>query len=185
MARRGRGVRIAVLVEDQSLRRFASEVLLLLGFQRHDIRVIPYPVGQGSAKHWVEKQYPAEVRAYRKKANSQKIALLVGTEADQQIVKYRLDCLASSLTDANVSDRGAKERIVCWIPKWNIETWILHLSGQKVDEQSNLKNQVKKKPDYPAVAKAFVNSFRESPGERSATLPSLDVAFEETRRLNS
>ncbi|HUT10117.1 MAG TPA: hypothetical protein VMY42_06445, partial [Thermoguttaceae bacterium] len=78
MARR-RGVRVTVLVEDQSLERFAREVLLLLKFQRREMRFKVHPAGRGSAKQWVERQYPIEVRAYRGRANAQQIALLVGT----------------------------------------------------------------------------------------------------------
>jgi hypothetical protein len=183
MAQR-RGVRVTVLVEDQSLERFAREVLLELGFHRHEMYVIGYPVGRGSAKQWVEKRYPIEVRAYRSKANAQQIALLVGTEADEQTVAHRFRYLASKLTDAGLADRNDDERVALWVPKWNVETWILYLSGEDVDEQANYRTKLRN-PDYHAVAEDFVSSFRKSPSERSAALPSLEVAFKETRRLDS
>jgi len=181
---RRRGVRVTLLVEDRSLERFAREVLRELGFHRGEVYVIGYPAGCGSAKQWVEKRYPIEVRAYRRKVNSQQVALLVGTEADQQTVKHRLGNLASKLTDAGLAVRNDDERVALWVPKWNVETWILHLSGEAIDEEKNYKNKVTK-PDYRGVARAFVSDFRKSPSERSAALPSLEVAFEETRRLDS
>jgi hypothetical protein len=116
MARR-RGVRVTVLVEDQALERFAREVLLQLRFGPREIRVERHPAGGGSAKHWVETRYPIEVRAYRRKVNSQRIALLVGTEADEQTVADRFRCLASKLTDAGIADRNDDERVALWVPK--------------------------------------------------------------------
>lgn len=183
MARR-RGVRVTVLVEDRALERFAREVLLKLKIDRRDIRSEVAPAGRGSAKQWVEQRYPIELKTHRSKAHFQQIALLVGTEADEQTVTDRLRHLAFKVTDAGFADRNETERIALWVPKWNVETWILHLSGENVDEQDNYKNEVSG-PDYRAVAGAFVDSFRVSPDERSATLPSLEVAFEETRRLDS
>ena len=63
-----KGVRVQIVVEDEALERFSRETLLKFGFSRHELRVTPYPVGQGSAKDWVDKQYPIEVRALRAKA---------------------------------------------------------------------------------------------------------------------
>ncbi len=180
---RSKGVRITLLVEDKALARFAREVLLLLGFHRREMRFLNYPVGRGSAKHWVENQYAREVKVYRSKAGHQKIALLVGTDADEQTVRYRFDCLAAKLKDARLTDRVTNDRIVLWIPKWNVETWILHLAGEKVDEDANYKTR-NMKPDYRKVAKAFVDRFRESNSVQSETLPSLKVAFMETARLD-
>jgi hypothetical protein len=180
---RRRGVRVVLLVEDRSLERFAREVLLQLGFHRCEVRVIEYPAGRGSAKQWVEKRYPTEVKAYRREANHQQVALLVGTEADEKTVADRFRLLASKLTDAGHAERNDTERIALWVPKWNVETWILHLSGEDVGEEKNYKHKVRR-PDYRTVAEAFVKSFRESPDERPATLPSLEVAFKETHRLD-
>ena len=181
---RRRGVRVTLLVEDRTLERFAREVLLLLGFHRREVFVIGYPVGRGSAKQWVEKRYPIEVRAYRGKANAQQIALLVGTEADEKTAAHRFRHLASKLTDAKLADRNETERIALWVPKWNVETWILYLSGEDVDEKANYKTRLGD-PDFHAVAEDFVSGFRKSHSERSAALPSLEAAFKETRRLDS
>ena len=183
MARR-RGVRVTVLVEDRALERFVREVLLLLRFQRHEMRFVMHQAGRGSAKQWVEQRYPSEVRAHRKEAHHQQIILLVGTEADEQTVADRFRYLASKLTDAGLADRNDNERIALWVPKWNVETWFLHLSGEGVDEKKDYKTKLRN-PDYRAVAREFVSRFRMSPSEHSAALPSLKVAFKETRRLDS
>ena len=183
MARR-RGVRVTVLVEDRALERFAREVLLVLRFHRREMRFEVHPAGRSSAKQWVEKRYPVEMRTYRSKVKFQQIALLVGTEADEQTVAHRSRNLAAKLTDAGLAGRNDDERIALWVPKWNVETWILYLSGEDVDEEANYRTKLRD-PDYPAVAKAFVSRFHVSSDERTATLPSLEMAFEETRRLDS
>jgi hypothetical protein len=71
-----KGVRVTIVVEDERLERFSRNVLLEFGFSRHELRVVPYPVGRGSAKDWVEKQYPTEVRVLRSKAH-QKLAVML------------------------------------------------------------------------------------------------------------
>lgn len=179
---RRKGVRITLLVEDRPLERFARAVLLVLGFHPREIKVEIHPSGQGSAKQWVEQQYPKEVQAYRSRASYQQIALLVGTDADEQAVTYRFGRLAEMLAAEGLDDRTDTEQIAIWAPKWNIETWILYLSGENVDEEANYRNRLGT-PDYRAVARSFVERLRRPRNQDSAALPSLKVAFKETLRL--
>jgi len=180
---RRRGVRIAVLVEDEALRSFADKVLRSFGFRRREIRLIPYPVGS-NAKQWVTREYPGEVRVYRRQANHQQVTLLVGTDADEQTVQQRHDALAESLRQAALPPREEHERITLWIPKWHIETWILHLAGQEVSEDKSYKHDVRN-PDFAATAEKFVEHFRELKKDPNGeTLPSLKRAFQETKRLD-
>ena len=180
MNRRNR-VRVTVLVEDRALERLARGILLLLGCQRRDISVEGYPVGHGSAKQWVEKEFPRVVKEYRGKGREQ-VALLVATEADQQTITQRLNCLATTLADEKLPARDDHERIALWIPKWNVETWILSLLGNDIDEDHNYKHKVKK-PDYKALAEAFVTRMRDFHNRETESLPSLEIAFKETSRM--
>lgn len=176
-------MRIRLLLEDRNLERFARSVLLALGFHREELRVIAYPVGKGSAKQWVESQYPGEVRLYRSKANFQNVALLAGTDADEQSVDSRFQRLAQLLQDAQLDPRNEKERIVVWVPKWHIETWILHFMGDTRDEDHNYKHEVKT-ANYPAITQAFLDEYREFKREKTVdTLASLKTAYHETNRL--
>jgi hypothetical protein len=59
---RGSGVRFTVLVEDRALERFVRDCLLELGAHRREIRVRRCPVGRGSAKQWIDREYPIEVK---------------------------------------------------------------------------------------------------------------------------
>lgn len=183
MARK-RGVRVAVLIEDQTLERFVRQILLCLGFSRHELRVLPFPVGKGSAKAWVDLQYAAEVKILRSKNFQPNLALLVGTDADELTVDQRNQDLATSLADRSLPPRGDGENIIHLIPKWNIETWLLYFAGKPRDENRDYKHEVKK-TDFPAVAAAFVSEFRRhAQGEQFESQPSLIVAYGEMRRLD-
>ena len=180
MARK-KGVRITLIVEDQRLERFSRNVLLKSGFRRHEIRLVPYPVGQGSAKAWVESQYVAEVRIFRSK-RYQRLGILVGTEADEQTVLERRQRLAQALSEDGLTPRDPDERVCLWVPKWNIETWILYFAGEPCDEHSDQKVRVRK-PDFRATAKAFVDEYRRlRDGDNVETLSSLELAHEETEK---
>lgn len=179
-----RGVRVTLLAEDEAIERLAREVLLGLGFHRREIYVVAYPVGKGSAKQWVTQQYPSQVKVYRSKAHSQQICLLVGTDADEKSVVQRRAQLDAALRFGNLDSRGASERIVFWIPRWNMETWLLSLSGQDVNENDdNCKSRVHH-PDYVAASAEFLRQFDNyRRGEPLVTLPSLESAYTETQRL--
>ncbi|MGA2797002.1 MAG: hypothetical protein ABSE63_05465 [Thermoguttaceae bacterium] len=184
MARK-KGIRIVLLVEDRMLERFARAILVKLGFNSRDFRLIPYPVGTNT-KQWVTQQYPIEIKTYRQKVNYQpNIALLVGTEADEQTVIQRNNYLSASLQVADIAPRQVQESIVLWVPKWHVETWILFLSGQNVNEDQSYKHDVNN-PDFGLVANKFADKYREFQSDSNINvLPSLKNAFQETMRLNN
>jgi hypothetical protein len=177
-------VRVTLLVEDRTLERLAREVLLKFGFSRHEMYVIKYPVGRGSAKQWIDRQYPEQVKLYRSKANHQaRIALLVGTDADQLTVQQRQNQLEAALQSAEFSSREVAERIALWIPRWHVETWLRALSGLEANEETDYKPVVRA-PDFGLIAAEFVGQFRAVERDATlATLPSLLVTYAETRRI--
>ena len=177
------GIRLTLLVEDEALERFGRQTAVKLGFHPREIRVLPYPVGRGSAKQWVEIQYPSETKLHRAKATFQNIAFLVGTDADEQTVQYRYGRLAQALQHSNLEPRGANERIVLWIPRWNIETWIVHLLGRDVNEDTDYKYQVET-DDFEPATNEYVRQYRAFDPATCAALPSLKNSFAETQRLD-
>ena len=86
------------------------------------------------------------------------------------------------MTDDGLPVRRRDERIVFWIPKWHIETWIACLLGETVDETRPCKRRVNK-PDYGMVAERFV-TYYSAPSDSRPELPSLRVGLEETARLD-
>lgn len=176
------GVRAILLVEDNALERFISFVLRKLGFSRHEIRVRPYPAGLGSAKKWVERQYPVEVREHRRQSSYQRVSLVVGTDADQQAVQQRFEKLADELADSNLDARGGQERIVILVPKWNVETWIRWLIERDVDENTDAKYMVDS-GDFKRAATDFVRYYHQSKNREVNVLPSMRIGFSELDRL--
>lgn len=178
-----KGVRVTIIVEDEALERFSREVLIEFGFSRHELRVEKCPAGKGSAKDWVNKRYPVEVQIMRSKAH-QNLGVVVGTDVDELSVIQRAGRLAEALQNADVEARRGNEQIVFWMPKWNIETWILYFSGDVRDEDGNYKDSVRN-PDYPNAARAFFEEYRNyKVSTEIETQPSLRSAYEETKRLN-
>ena len=184
-----RGIRFLILVEDDALERFVRQVLLVFGFQPRDIRIKrPYGTGRGSAKAWVTRNYPEEVRIYRAKASSQEnIAIVIGTDADNMTVKNRTEELDAALVSSGFPRRQPAEKILLIIPKWNIETWLVNLNSIYVDED---RDDYKKDPairnvDYAEVAKVFVARYRSlRQGNVDAVTPSsMILTFEEMKRF--
>jgi hypothetical protein len=139
--------------------------------------------GGKNAKQWVTQKYPDEVKAYRR-YNYQQIGLLVGTEADEQTVSTRRELLARSLAEAGLLPREDRERIALWIPKWHVETWLLFLTGHDVTENERYKHRGSAF-NFHAASEKFVERFRQFPEEPGkSSLPSLKVAYQETKRLS-
>ncbi len=109
-----------VLSEDRTLERFVRECLHALRVQTHEIRFLSSPAGRGSAKQWIDREYPAQVQAHRRRG-FENIALVVATDADEQTVKERVQRLADVLQEAGREARASQEQIAIWVPRWHIE----------------------------------------------------------------
>lgn len=141
-------LRGTVLVEDSRTERFFRELLLHLGFERHKLYFIPAPKGKGDAKAWIraQSQYPSEVRKLRQRRFQQVFLITVmdGDNADPLRRKAELDIC---LQDQGMDPRQADERIAIPVPTWSIETWLLALLGESVDETTSQKREFEKR--YP------------------------------------
>ena len=128
---------VVILVEDQRHQSFVRQFLYRAGFFRHHLRLVSLPSGRGSGEQWVRERYANEVIAYRTRSASAKTALIVAIDADTWSVNDRLEQLQQTLRQADLDDRKNGEAIVHLVPKRNIETWILCLTGDDVDEHSD------------------------------------------------
>jgi hypothetical protein len=169
--------RIYILAEDIRQQLFVRRYLYRLGFERHviDPEVLPKGAG-GAGEHWVRQRYAAFVAKYRKRAVRAKTALIVVIDADTQTVTHRLRQLKEALgSDA----RRDNEAIVHFIPKRNIETWILHLNGEQVDQEADHRNR--DVDDMISAAATIFHVWAAQPP--TDCLPSLSAAIQETKRL--
>lgn len=178
-----RGVRLIVLCEDDEHQRFVLHALGRLGKHYRAVRTLVSPAGRGAADSWVRQHYAEEVTVHRRKANSQtSLALMLLIDADTHTVDDRHRQLDKVLGDASLSARGPSERIVLWVPKRHIETWVAALSQGDANESDDYKNNMRD-ADYRSAARRFANQYR-APGSRPADLlPSMLRAFQETDRL--
>lgn len=151
-----------------------------LGYHRREIRIRMSPAGRGSGKNWVNGQYVVEVKALHSQGY-QSLAVLVGSDVDELTLGERMRQLEESLAIANVSARTPQERIAYWLPKWHVETWILALAGDSVDENMWYKNQLTD-VDCKQIGRAFVDRYRQ---RGDLGLPSLANAFAETQRIEA
>ena len=98
----------------------------------------------GSGYDWVLRQFPIEVNAYRLAKARKSSWLIAVIDADTGTVARRLSQLQASLGQSEEprvrSINLRNEMIACLVPRRNIETWILVLSGTSANEEDDYKN---------------------------------------------
>ena len=174
-----RASNIILLCEDKQHERFARAFLTkwCSADLRRRIRLVPIPGGRGDAKQWICDQFPSEVKAYRAKANHLNTMLIVITDVDNRTLQQRVTSLDQSCRDCGVEVRRQDERIVFITPKWAIETWIMALNGQVLDENERIGAQKKKiaEPLNTAMAENLADQCKQGRTE-VAFPPSLEIA---------
>ena len=83
----------------------------------------------------MRERFPAELKAYRSKANHLRNGLVVVIDADRQEIADRARGFDVACDKQNLTPRQPDERILYVIPKRNIETWLAYLRGETVDEE--------------------------------------------------
>jgi len=131
---------IVILVEDE---RHANFIRRHLGreYDPRKFRVNKSPLGRGSGEQYVREQYPLEVKEYRSRASRRSAALVVVTDADAGTVGARAAQLTQILHNRGERERGNDEAIALLIPRRHIETWILCLIGEIVNETTDYKHR--------------------------------------------
>jgi hypothetical protein len=172
-----------VLAEDERHQRLLRKYLYRLGYQLRDIRFRPLPGGRGCGEQWVREGYAAEVKNYRARSARAKTALIVAIDADTGGVDRRLRQLREALEHSGVDARADDEVIVHLIPKRNVETWILCLSGRQVDEITDYKHENDVDKLIPAAAATLFEWSRMNATPTARCVPSLSAAIFEARRL--
>jgi hypothetical protein len=103
------------------------------------MRIECSPSGEGSAENWVRQEFVKEVRVYR--SRHARTALIVAIDADANTVQNRQRQLDDALNAAGENEVDAKtEDIARLVPRRNVESWILCLNGEAVEEETDYKN---------------------------------------------
>lgn len=174
--------RAAVLAEDSRHQQFARFYLKRRGI--HDIRFLPLPSGRGSGEQFVRKNYAKEVQDHRLRAARAKKSFVVLIDADNNSVAQRHKHLADELAMAALDARTDIERIAHLIPKRHIETWILCLNGEAVDEETSYRARTIDPTEVASAAETLFTWSRRNADIPLHRIPSLASAIPEVQRLD-
>ncbi len=119
--------RIDILCEDRAHFSFVNTFLKKMGYAR-GIYQIPFPTKCG--KDHVIRNFPKNVKELRKKGLRSR-ALVAILDADNHTIDQDRKVLLATLGNEPIT---SSDKVLIVIPKWEIETWVLFLSGQTVDE---------------------------------------------------
>ena len=179
---------ITILAEDSRHARFVRAYLRrkFPHLSQRVIRIAPMASGRGNGAQWVLNRYAIEVKAYCTR-QAQKW-LIVVIDADNNSVQDRLRELHRRLVDSDDERlricRVDTEQISRLIPKWSIETWIVNLNGETVDEAIPYKRQPRAWDDLIRPATVELNVWVSAQGGlHDRCTPSLSFAIQELRRL--
>ena len=176
-----------VLVEDERHEMLVRRYLRRRGMGR-EVRIVPFPAGRGSAEQWVRNRFAVEVSAYRHRRDGKKAQteLIVMTDADTLSVDERITQSGEALREAEVEPVGANEAIAQLIPKRNVETWILCLHGENVEELRDYKGTRDDWNELISEASATLHQWtRPKAAAPGHCIDSLARAITQLRRLES
>jgi hypothetical protein len=175
---------IVILAEDLSQGNFVRRYLIRAGQENRHIRMHLPQSGRGSGEQYVRQQYSTEVEYYRVRSASRSAALVVAIDADVREVIERNVQLRASLANMRQEDRRPTEKIALLIPRRNIETWILCLSGEDVNEITDYKNWDGVTGKITASARTLFDWSRINFPVPAHCVPSLRLALMEVRRID-
>ena len=150
-----KGYQYFVLCEDAQMKSFILSFLGHQGISSRRVRVGKYPGGEGCGEAFVRREYPKEVQLLRRKSYNSNV-LIVCTDADNRSVKDKEKGLDAELSALYSDWQRAKEPIIMWIPKREIETWLHFLRGEVVDESTEFRHSGK-----PASCRTEAGIFSE------------------------
>ncbi len=173
-----------MLAEDKRHQSLIRRYLYRAGFGLREIRFTELPSGRGCGEQWVRDHYVREVRAFRARSSKATTALIVAVDADVLDVIERAAQLQFALSNGKLDPRAPGERIAHLIPKRNVETWLLCLTGQTVDELTDYKRRAGLDVLAKPAAETLFEWSRDNAVASRYSIPSLQIAISEVRRLD-
>ncbi len=178
--------RVFVLAEDERHRSLILRYLIECGLKQHEMRIQLSPAGRGSAENWVLKTFASETRAYRSRQARAESALIVMIDADTRSVQDRWNQLDQALKVNGEPAVSRDERIARLVPKRNVETWILYLNGEDVNETADYSGERRNWNTLsPHAAEALCQWSRPNAGPPNHCIDSLQLGVRELKPLRS
>jgi hypothetical protein len=175
---------VIVLLEDDHQKMLIYRYLINCGLNRHAIAIYRSPSGEGSAERWVRQRFVKETNVYR--SRQARTALIVMIDADTRTVQDRLNQLDQALRDSGSRIVVETERIARLVPKRNVETWILCLNEQSVDEETDYKRTGYNWNELIPIASETLCQWTRSQAEPpNHCVGSLRTGVRELKRLTS
>ena len=100
-------------------------------------------------------------------------------------MEQRVAQLQLALQDMGLQPCGPKERVAHLLPKRNVETWLLCLNGESVDEVTDYKTRAEVDSLISPGAEALFIWSRANAIVPSHCVPSLRFALTEIRRVDA
>lgn len=132
MARRAE---IILICEDSQHGAFARRFLKEKGYKYRNLRELKSPSGRGSAEQWVRERYAEALKTYRTRGVDHIVVVFI--DADKFTPFERLQQLDQECAKQGIPARQPHEKLAIFIPSRNIETWLAHLDGKSVNENTN------------------------------------------------
>jgi hypothetical protein len=175
---------VIVVVEDERHQMLIQRYLKSRGLSHHQIRISASPSGKGSAESWVRRKFVEETKVYRTREARARTELIVVIDADTSTVEDRFSQLDKALSENGDEIVSDGERIARLVPKRNVETWILCLSGQAVDEDEDYKGMKNNWNQMIRAAGIALNDWCQlKVGPPGHCIDSLQRGIVELRRL--
>jgi hypothetical protein len=174
---------IVVLGEDSMQINFATHYLKQDGHSYRNVRLEISAKGRGSGEQFVREHYPEEVKYYRNRSSRRKAALIAAIDADTGSVADRERQLDEALIEAGENERENSEKIALLIPKRHIETSILCLTAENVDEAQDYHDVKVIAKQIKDAATTFYDWSRTGFAIPARCVPSLSRGLGEIRRI--
>jgi len=172
---------IVLLVEDKRHQMFAQALFRKRGLSKV-IRPLAVPAGRGDAKKYVLDSLASEARAIRSRAAEG--FLIVMLDADETTVERRLAEVNAKLRENGQDSLEDGKRVECWVPKRNIETWLMCLLERLCAETEDYKRQFEHRYAEESKAVRSAISVLDQKAE-NVTPPSLRRVVSESQALAS
>ena len=169
-----------VLCEDKLTHCYIRRFLISQGINGRKIFQLPLPAA-GCGEQYVRSQFPKYLNALRSRSYDANV-LVVAIDADTKTFQERKSQLFASCETADIPTRTEDDKLLVFIPKRNVETWIKYFYGEAVDEEQDYAHFLKgHESDCYSAADKMSDSF--SAENFISDLPALQDAYTEYSNL--
>ena len=156
--------------------------MITQGINGRKIKALPLPA-VGCGEQYVRQQYPKQLSFLRSR-NFISNVLVVAIDADANTFLERQKQLDETCEKTNVVQRTSQDKLLLFIPKRNIETWIKFFDGETVDEEHDYAHFLNgHESDCYNAADKMAEEF--SKQTFTSELSSLQFAYKEYTKLVS